>query len=130
MNEKAKILMEKYGFDEWTALEYVEAGGKCVYCGINLLENLNSFAAADIDHILPKSKYPEVEAVKNNRVLSCRSCNSTKGKMDLGELPWSVVDAVENHRFELIEMVKCNLLQKRLSKSQELDEIRKVIEGK
>jgi len=129
MEDKVKILVDKYDFSEWTAEEYIDAKGKCVYCGTDLLYNLNSFHAADIDHIFPKSKYPELEAVKNNLALCCRACNGMKGKMDLKDIPWPPREAVENHRQELIEIIREKLRENRLRKEEELKNIRKIVQG-
>ena len=84
--EKIKLLIEKHNFNEGTALAYVESEGRCIYCGTELLENLLSYFSADIDHLLPKSTYPEQKNNIHNWVLSCHTCNLLKGKIDIGEL--------------------------------------------
>ena len=63
----------------------------CVYCEINLLED-RGFPDGDIfkyfshfDHLLPKSKYPELEEEKSNKVLSCMPCNRRKRSWDPNE---------------------------------------------
>lgn len=93
------------------------------------IRSLSDFLAADIDHLLPKSNYPEFDSDPDNWVLSCRACNSMKGKAKFLKLKWEPQDALKNHKKELIEIIKNGLAEKRRSKEMELDEIRSVIQG-
>jgi hypothetical protein len=61
---------------------------RCVYCGVDLLKD-GDFSDGDIfkyfshfDHLLPKSKYPELKDEKSNMVLSCVPCNRRKRNRD------------------------------------------------
>jgi len=92
------------------------------------LEGLSDFYAADIDHLLPKSRYPEIESDINNWVLSCRACNSIKGKMDISNLSWTATDAIKNHKKELIAMFRTLLQERRNTQEVEFKMIRKIIQ--
>ncbi len=48
----------------------IESGGRCPYCGISETYNL--------DHYLPKSKYPIYSVLPINLIPSCRDCNTGK----------------------------------------------------
>jgi len=48
--------------------------GKCMYCESKIVHN--SFA--HVEHIKPKSKFPELEFVWENHGYSCQSCNTKK----------------------------------------------------
>lgn len=50
---------------------------KCVYCGCQVEKGKN----ATLDHIKPRSLYPELERDIKNLVTSCVKCNSKKGNM-------------------------------------------------
>ena len=54
-----------------------ETSGKCAYCESKLLH----ISYGDIEHILPKSKYPELYVEWTNLTLSCELCNRN-GKND------------------------------------------------
>ena len=61
---------------------------KYVYCGEYLLKDRIRMISAQIDHVLPKSKYKEFTDLPDNRVLSCFCCNQIKRKFDpLAETP-------------------------------------------
>jgi len=48
--------------------------GKCRKCGST--QNLT------IDHLIPKSKRPDLYAVRSNLTAACLKCNMTRGKRD------------------------------------------------
>jgi len=54
----------------------------CVYCNAYLLADRISLSSAQIDHILPKSKYPQFRDLPENTVLSCFCCNQIKRAFD------------------------------------------------
>lgn len=67
--------------DVWYQLRYkvfTVYGRKCMCCGKRY--NL------DVDHIKPKSRYPELIADFNNLQILCRDCNYGKGNWD--ETDW------------------------------------------
>jgi 5-methylcytosine-specific restriction endonuclease McrA len=58
----------------WKAIELSE--GKCEVCGLNK----NDGVILHVDHIKPRSKYPELELDINNLQILCEDCNL--GKLD------------------------------------------------
>ncbi len=130
--EKIDKLITEHGYEANTARAYVEAKGKCTYCGKDLFENLQTYYAAEIDHILPKSKCPEVAELRENYTLSCNVCNRTKGKESvLKEGEKSFITMLTEHRQELIDRVKERIKQKKQEKETEktYDEVKKIIQG-
>ena len=69
-----------YNSEEWKALRqeaFREYGSQCLRCG-----NKNNL---DVDHVKPRSKYPELELDLNNLQILCRECNCLKGCKDSPE---------------------------------------------
>ena len=69
-----------YNSEEWKALRqqaFREYGSQCLRCG-----NKNNL---DVDHVKPRSKYPELELDLNNLQILCRECNYLKGCKDSPE---------------------------------------------
>ncbi|TGN18457.1 HNH endonuclease [Leptospira idonii] len=60
--------------------------GTCSYCGIDLLLNRLLYATMQLDHIFPRSKYPDLIDDSNNLALSCAYCNHSKRDFDPAEL--------------------------------------------
>ena len=80
--EKILLLQRDCGFNENTAKAYISSGGKCTYCGIDLITNRLYYASSQIDHLLPKAKYKSLKNTQENNVLCCTLCNSLKSKID------------------------------------------------
>ena len=58
-------------------------GGKCGYCGIDLLSSYGiCYHLWCLDHLLPQAKYPKLADDRENHILACRPCNSIKGDFD------------------------------------------------
>lgn len=76
-------LENELGFSRSLAFAYVRARGRCEYCGLDLLMSRQGYASAELDHLLPQSKYKEYVSDNRNLVLSCRTCNGVKGSVDL-----------------------------------------------
>jgi len=57
---------------------------KCGYCGENLLTDVPRMMSSQLDHLLPKRKYPDLDKVEDNWVLACFCCNQIKRDFD----PW------------------------------------------
>ena len=53
-----------------------EQGNKCCYCKRELGYDIKD---VDIEHIIPKSKYPKFTFEPKNLALSCPGCNTIKG---------------------------------------------------
>ncbi len=67
-----------YGSPEWNALRQLvvdEQGRTCNYCGRIIKRKAN----VTVDHILPRSKHPELALTRSNLQVLCRRCNSRKG---------------------------------------------------
>ena len=70
-----------YGSPEWRAIraEIIrEQGRVCKSCHRHILQD-DDLA---VDHIRPRSVYPELSLVKDNLQVLCRTCNSSKGATD------------------------------------------------
>lgn len=66
-----------YESETWNKLRYAalkKFGRKCMCCG-----DESKTTAYQVDHIKPRSKYPELEKDPNNLQVLCASCNSGKG---------------------------------------------------
>lgn len=73
-----QTLMEECRFAKSIATAYVRAGGRCEYCGRDLLRDRQGYASGALDHLLPKST-PDINPDQpQNWVLSCSLCNSVK----------------------------------------------------
>lgn len=70
-----------YGTPEWQGLRYLALkrdGGRCLACGTT--ERLH------VDHVKPRSRYPELELELSNLQTLCEPCNLAKGSSD--ETDW------------------------------------------
>lgn len=68
-----------YQTQEWRKLRYqalTTLDLKCALCGITKEQG----ATMEVDHIKPKSKYPDLKLDINNLQILCSDCN--KGKLD------------------------------------------------
>ena len=79
---KVNRLGEECRFVKSTAMAYVEFNGTCAYCGEDLIEDRRCYALGKIDHLLPKSIYPQYADDQRNLVLACDICNSHKGSFN------------------------------------------------
>ena len=70
---------------------FVRDNFECVYCGKDILESFDTFAASHLDHLKPASARGPCEEVWN-RVTACGVCNSLKGAFD--PVPGEDVSAV------------------------------------
>ncbi len=61
----------KYNHEEIKQKLIKETHGKCAYCE----SKMNHISFADIEHILPKSKRPELYVEWSNLTISCEVCN-------------------------------------------------------
>lgn len=70
-----------YESKEWRAVRYQALklhGGKCQYCGNRPLKR----SGLHVDHIKPRSKYPELELELSNLQVLCKDCNLGKSNID------------------------------------------------
>jgi 5-methylcytosine-specific restriction endonuclease McrA len=81
--ERRQAWKERKGFYRsrpWQKLRYEvlrERGNKCECCGRSPPEVI-----LDVDHVLPRSKYPELALVKSNMQILCRDENHIKSNKD------------------------------------------------
>ena len=136
MNDNIKKLMDELEFNIETATAYAETSGKCIYCNIDIINDFSMYIISQIDHIFPKSKYPDVQNDPKNNVLSCYYCNQKKRNY----IPENLTDTPEiilydnKKRMYLIEDIrkKCGLSIKntheRIKNEKEyLDKITKIL---
>lgn len=74
-----------YWSDAWRQLRYrrlVESGGRCQACGRTAKDGV----IIHVDHIKPRSKYPELELAYDNTQVLCDDCNI--GKLHIYETDW------------------------------------------
>lgn len=69
-----------YWSDEWRSVRYkalLKHGKRCQCCGAT-----NESAQLHVDHIKPRSRYPELELRLDNLQVLCEDCNKGKGAWD------------------------------------------------
>lgn len=74
-----------YGSKAWLSVRYAvlsERGGRCECCGASAKDGVK----LQVDHIKPRSKYPELELEKSNLQVLCKACNM--GKSNRHEDDW------------------------------------------
>lgn len=74
--ELTDTIKNRYNQEEIKNNLIKETHGKCAYCE----SKINHISFADIEHIIPKSKKPELYVDWNNLTLSCEICNRTNKK--------------------------------------------------
>lgn len=99
-------LQNRAGFNLGTATAWVRSRGRCEYCKQDLLNNRLGYAVGQIDHLLPKSKYPQYEHNSDNLILTCSSCNGVKHDFDPISPSENDEEMLKNHRQELIDRVR------------------------
>ena len=78
---KTKHSNEFYNSREWKSLRYkvlVAARGKCECCGSSSKNGI----VLHVDHIKPRSKYPELALEFSNMQVLCEMCNIGKSNKD------------------------------------------------
>lgn len=76
---------EFYESREWLQLRYAvlkQHGAACMVCGATRRDGVY----LHVDHIKPRSKYPELELEQSNLQVLCKPCN--KGKSNIDETDW------------------------------------------
>ena len=113
--------------------------GKCVYCGFDLLESLETFWCTQMDHLIPQR---QIAALGNslashdvfraeggvsfgslgNYVTACACCNSAKGK-------YVPPDWESMTRDQMIEAVREHITVKRRQKMEQYLERVRIVRG-
>ncbi len=127
-DEKVKMLMNELNWEESTARAFVEYGCICPYCGEDLLISRASYSSIYIDHLLPKSKYPDLEWDQRNVVACCLSCNSMKYELNILDLYKDIdpKNALDNKQ-DLINMVKASLSERLEYRQKEYMKVTQII---
>ena len=123
MDEAFNYLRDTRGWHEGLARATAKAKGICSYCEENLMTSRVGYSSITLDHLLPKSLYPELEEHPNNHVLSCASCNTMKRTWNPIRDGEEALKMLENHREELISRVQESLteaIEKRYIQWQEV----------
>ena len=81
----------------------MRANGRCEYCSVDLLSSWSLWSATEIDHILPRKAYPQVEDTIDNTACCCKGCNAIKH----GDLPpdWSDASNIPSLRTEKVRAI-------------------------
>lgn len=93
--EKIVRLKERSEWSEKTAAIWVDDDGFCYLCHLDLLPDqsldyrvrIAVYDASVVEHVLPKSVYPEYKDDPRNARLACRFCNRRKGRLDVSPSP-------------------------------------------
>lgn len=109
MNDASRRLISELGWHPSIARAYVEFNGHCAYCGEDVLSTRTGYALGALDHLLPKSKYPDLIDHESNHVLACTVCNSIKGNMDVLEAGEEPHRTLTERRHELIDRVRARI---------------------
>lgn len=81
--EEIARLLQQEQWHKGTAWAYARTGGRCTYCYRDLIADRLGFACGEIDHLLPRNRYPALADIIDNWVLACSLCNSVKGRHDV-----------------------------------------------
>lgn len=79
---------------EWRELRYKvlrKYGARCQCCGRSAKDGI----IIHVDHIKPRSKYPELELVFDNLQILCDDCNL--GKSNIDETDWRTIDDTQTN---------------------------------
>lgn len=79
--KKARANVRFYESDEWRALRYrvlVHYGRRCMCCGVTPADGKKMH----VDHIKPRSRFPELELAFSNLQVLCEDCNLGKMARD------------------------------------------------
>ena len=98
---------------------------QCVYCGEDLLKDRIRMTSAQVDHLLPRSKYSDYVDLMANRVLACFCCNQIKRNFDplekLGDEVRNKISPVTLDDFRPLLLEKCQeYLRPRLKKKDDI----------
>jgi 5-methylcytosine-specific restriction endonuclease McrA len=126
--EKVKILVNEFHYVESIARVFVEYGCICPYCGEDLLSSRASYSSIYIDHLLPKSKYPDLEWDQRNLVACCSSCNLMKQELNVLDLYKDIdpKNALDNKQ-DLINKVKASLFERFEYRQKEYTRVTQII---
>lgn len=126
---RAKRLQDEAKFNLVRAHAYVTYDGKCAFCGCDLIDTPEHFALGTIDHLLPKSEYPELADLEINHVLSCFTCNQLKDGFHGLRKDEDPEKALHEGREELLERSRAHLAKVRPKWETEWNTARQILRG-
>ena len=139
--------LAEFGWSAGAVKQVLDGGIQCIYCGKPMLQSFDDFRLWENDHILPKSKYPELagdpekkneeeeEATRRNLVGACRVCNLLKSSWDPNniegepEIYTKGGDFTDDMRRELIRRSRVYIHKLRTRKMAELNDTRRAFEA-
>ena len=113
-DDKIERLIEDCRLSRAFATAMVRAGGRCEYCGRDLLRDRFGYRVCTVDRLLPASKCSEeVAECEYNWVLCCTPCNSAKHDWFPGDGEYlSSSDHLRGHRPELILQARAHIYER------------------
>ena len=131
MNNKRKIdrLVQSGLMYENTATAFVRAGGRCEYCGCDLLHDRLGYAVGEMDHLLPQAKHPQLADCRDNMVYSCRLCNGVKRDFNPTTASELTADALQHRRDEFVECARKYIYERRLEYDHKWLKVMKIMDG-
>jgi 5-methylcytosine-specific restriction endonuclease McrA len=105
-------LTKVFGGYRTTAQAYIDFGGKCGYCGRDLVEDRHDYSIGTIDHLIPRKVFPGGVWLQENLILSCSLCNSLKCDYNPCSEGENVEDALQNRRDVLLQRAKVEIAEK------------------
>lgn len=125
--ETANRLRDELDFGYPLAFAIAATKGHCAYCGTDLLDD--PFVGYAVDHLLPKSKYPEYEEVPENWAWSCTGCNAFKLDFDPlfpGDKPNMVLGRSRN---ELVRRARDHILKEQAKSRKMWRRAKRIVRG-
>lgn len=92
-----------YDSEVWRSLRYQvlrRDGGKCVLCGVTAANG----ATLHVDHIKPRSLFPELELEITNLQVLCSDCNL--GKSNTDQIDWRRIETVETEKAKTVRHLR------------------------
>ena len=115
------------GWHKHTATAFARAGGRCEYCGRDLLHDRLGYAVGEMDHLLPRAQHPQLVDCPDNWILSCRLCNSVKRDWD--PAPGLPADQLRNRRDEFVKAARAYIYEQRVTYDHDWLKVRKIMDG-
>lgn len=117
--------LAKYRWSFGALQVWAEFDFHCAYCGADLIHSFDRYALGNVDHLLPRGRYPQLVDSPTNHVLSCWTCNRIKRHWDANTRIGAAVYTAGNsltpeQRRELIDRAKAYIVGVREEKSAEV----------
>lgn len=107
--KRGKPAGDFYASREWASVRYaalLRADGRCACCGASR----NDGAILHVDHVKPRSKFPELALSLDNLQVLCNLCNMAKSNIDMTRwhaksndgTPYTVLEEEERRVFRML----------------------------